>query len=562
LLDAEAVGGLRGLRRILCGGEALPGALVERCRRILPGGELHNLYGPSEAATAVTAPRVSAEDGRAAVPIGGPSANARVYVLDEAGEPVPVGVAGELFIGGVPVARGYLGRPELTAERFVPDPFGGEPGARLYRTGDVVRWLADGQLAFVGRNDDQVKVRGFRVELGEIEARLREHPGVREAVVLAREDVPGDRRLVAYCVADAAVGVDSLRAHLAERVPEYMVPAAYVRLDALPLSPNGKLDRGSLPAPEAQAYASGAYEPPANDTEKALAEIWAEVLGVERVGRGDNYFALGGHSLLAVRGIARIRQALGVEIPLSDVFSHPTVESLAARLSAPDAAVSADLAIAVRATGSEPPLFLAYTGAGSVAYAQKLHPHLDRDVPVYALPAPPLSDAQPRTVEGMALRLLRMIRELRPGGPYRLAGWSFGGVLAYEIAAQLIAQHETVEFVGMIDSYAPAYTSMDAQDAETSSEPEAREHRRVHQQALRAYDPRPLPVVVHLFAARASPMEDPSRGWRDLLPEGSLQVTPVPGTHSSMMDPPNVAVLGEALSRGLRAGAASSGAPE
>ncbi|HEU0016396.1 MAG TPA: non-ribosomal peptide synthetase, partial [Longimicrobium sp.] len=329
LLDAPQVDELRGLRRVLCGGEALPGALLERFRAALPGVELHNLYGPSEAATAVTWPRCRAEAGRAAVPIGGPSANARVYVLDGAGEPVPVGVAGELYIGGVPVARGYLGRAALTAERFVPDAFGGEPGARLYRTGDVVRWLADGRLDFVGRGDAQVKVRGFRVEPGEIEGRLREHAGVREAVVLVREDVPGDRRLVAYCVADAAVQVDSLRAHLAERLPEYMVPAAYVRLDALPLTPSGKLDRRALPAPEGDAYVSREYEAPVNETEEALAEIWAEVLRVERVGRRDDFFDLGGHSLLAVQVVSRVRQALGVELPLGEVFARPVLQDLA-----------------------------------------------------------------------------------------------------------------------------------------------------------------------------------------------------------------------------------------
>jgi arthrofactin-type cyclic lipopeptide synthetase C len=586
LLEAPQVDNLRALKRILCGGEALPGALLERFRARLPEVELYNLYGPSEAATAVTAPRVQAEPGRAIVPIGGPSANARVYVLDGAGERVPVGVAGELYIGGVPVARGYLGRAALTAERFVPDPFGAVPGSRLYRTGDVVRWLTDGRLDFVGRDDAQIKVRGFRVEPGEIEARLREHPGVREAVVIVREDVPGDPRLVAYCAADAVVEVDSLRAHLAERLPEHMVPAAYVRLETLPLSPNGKLDRQALPAPRDDAYARDGYEAPVGETEQALAEIWAEVLGVERVGRRDNFFALGGHSLLAARVIARMRQALGMEIPVSHVFSYPTVESLAAHLSAPDAADLADRAIAVRATGSQPPLFLAYTGAGSVAYAQKLHPHLGEDVPVYALPAPPLSDASPRTVEGMATRLRRMIREVQPAGPYRVGGWSFGGVLAYEIASQLIGENETVEFVGMIDSYAPAL-SMDAATADGGGETspatadyedadveahvarqraegelpdhvtvprflEMRDRRRVHQQALRGYDPQPLPVVVHLFAAREeSPTEDPSHGWRDLLPERWLRVTPVPGTHQSMMDPPNVAVLGEALSRRL-----------
>ncbi|MDB4951422.1 MAG: putative non ribosomal peptide synthetase protein, partial [Gemmatimonadetes bacterium] len=329
LLDAPGVENLHGLRRVLCGGEALPGALLERFHAALPGVELHNLYGPSEAATAVTSPRCRVEPGRAGVPIGGPSPNARAYVLDGAGEPVPVGVAGELYVGGVPVARGYLCRAALTAERFVPDAFGGEPGARLYRTGDVVRWLADGRLDFVGRDDAQVKVRGFRVEPGEIEARLREHAGVREAVVLVREDVPGDRRLVAYCAADGAVEVDSLRAYLAERLPEYMVPAAYVRLAALPLTPSGKLDRGALPAPEGEAYVSPGYEPPANETEEALAAIWAEVLRVDRVGRRDDFFDLGGHSLLAVQVVSRVRQALGVELPLGEVFARPVLQDLA-----------------------------------------------------------------------------------------------------------------------------------------------------------------------------------------------------------------------------------------
>ncbi|CAA9346511.1 MAG: Polyketide synthase modules and related proteins, partial [uncultured Gemmatimonadetes bacterium] len=329
LLEAPEVEGLRGLKRVLCGGEALPGALLERFRERLPGVELHNLYGPSEAATAVTSPRCQAEPGRAGVPIGGPSANSRAYVLNGAGEPVPLGVAGELYIGGVSVARGYLGRAAMTAERFVPDPFAAEPGARLYRTGDVVRWLDDGRLDFVGRNDDQVKVRGFRVEPDEVAARLREHPGVREAAVAVREDVPGDRRLVAYCVADGALDVETLRAHLAGRLPEYMVPAAYVRLDALPLTASGKLDRRALPAPGGDAYAVRGYERPAGAVEEALAEIWAEVLGVERVGRHDHFFDLGGHSLLVVRVISRVRQALGVEVAPLELFRRQVLADFA-----------------------------------------------------------------------------------------------------------------------------------------------------------------------------------------------------------------------------------------
>ncbi|HEV2146936.1 MAG TPA: amino acid adenylation domain-containing protein, partial [Longimicrobiaceae bacterium] len=304
-----------GLRRVLCSGEALPASLLRQVKERLPRVEVCNIYGPSEAATAVSLPQCRVEEGRSTVAIGWPTANVRVYLLDGSGEPVPMGVAGELYVGGAGVARGYLGRPGLTAERFVPDAFSGESGGRLYRTGDLGRRRADGSIEFLGRNDHQVKVRGFRVEPGEIEALLSEHPGVREAVVVAREDAPGDRRLVAYLVGEA-LEPEALRAHLAERLPEYMVPGAYMQVERLPLTPNGKLDRSALPAPEADAYARQGYEPPVGEVEQGLAEIWAEVLKVERVGRWDHFFDLGGHSLLAVQVASRVRQRLGAEVPL------------------------------------------------------------------------------------------------------------------------------------------------------------------------------------------------------------------------------------------------------
>ncbi|HEU4881788.1 MAG TPA: phosphopantetheine-binding protein, partial [Longimicrobium sp.] len=262
------------------------------------------------------------------VPVGRPIPNGRIYLLDRAGSPVPIGVAGELYIGGTPVGRGYQNAAAQTAEKFIPDPFGGEPGARLYRTGDRARWRPDGTIEFLGRLDTQVKVRGYRIEPGEIEARLAAHDAVREAVVQVREDTEGEPRLVAYWLGEA-VEAETLRAHLGEALPSYMVPAAYVRMEQWPLTPNGKLDRRALPAPEGDAYASRAYEAPADETEEAVAAIWAEVLRVERVGRGDNFFELGGHSLSAVQVISRVRQVLEVQVALGDLFTRPVLKDFA-----------------------------------------------------------------------------------------------------------------------------------------------------------------------------------------------------------------------------------------
>jgi amino acid adenylation domain-containing protein len=319
-----------GLAAVLLGGEALPAELVERTRALFPGAAVWNHYGPTEATVNTTVARV---DGAERVGIGRPIANVRVYLLDRRGEPVPAGVAGELYVGGAGVARGYLGRPELTAEKFLPDPFGGEAGARMYRSGDRVRWLASGELEYVGRTDDQVKVRGFRIEPGEIEAWIAAHPAVREALVVVREDVPGEKRLVGYLVPSGdGVPVAELREHLSARLPEYMVPSALVVLDEFPLTHNGKVDRRALPAPEGADAAE--HVAPRTPTEEVLAGIWADVLRRERVGATDDFFALGGHSLMATRVIARAREAFGVEVPLRTIFEAPTVAALGARVDA------------------------------------------------------------------------------------------------------------------------------------------------------------------------------------------------------------------------------------
>ncbi|MEW5929719.1 MAG: amino acid adenylation domain-containing protein, partial [Gemmatimonadota bacterium] len=346
---------LGGLRALLLGGEALPPDLVERTFERFPRLEVWNLYGPTETSVNAVAGRV--ERGRP-VRIGRPVANARAYVLDREGRPVPAGVPGELYLGGAGVARGYLGRADLTAERFVPDALSGGRGERLYRTGDRVRWTAEGELEFLGRTDQQLKVRGIRVEPGEIEAALREHAAVREAAVVPREVRPGVAQLVAYVAArpGTAAGASELRAHLRERLPEHMVPAAFVAMERLPLTPSGKLDRRALPAPEQE---SAAYAAPRTPVEEVLAGIWAEVLGVERVGVEDGFFDLGGHSLLATQVVSRARRAFGVEVPLRALFDAPTVAGLAGRVEALRSAGSST-APPVRRAPREGPLPLSF----------------------------------------------------------------------------------------------------------------------------------------------------------------------------------------------------------
>jgi amino acid adenylation domain-containing protein len=330
-LEYGAPGNCPSIRNIICSGEALSPAVARRCREVLPGAALHNLYGPTEAAVDVTAWTYPAHPAIVAtIPIGRPIANTQIYVLNSTLEPVPIGVAGELYIGGIQVGRGYLNRDELTMERFIKDPFVKNPGARMYRTGDLGRWLEDGNIEYLGRNDFQVKVRGFRIELGEIESRLLEIEGVREAVVVAREDRLGEQQLVAYYVAhdQAKPDVEQLRRHLAARLPEYMVPAAYVSLENLPLTSSGKLDRKALPATDTSAYITRGYESPVGEVENTVASIWADVLKLERVGRNDNFFELGGHSLLAVTVIERLREA-GLTLDVRALFASPTLKGLA-----------------------------------------------------------------------------------------------------------------------------------------------------------------------------------------------------------------------------------------
>jgi acyl carrier protein len=339
-LEAERLEGLLALKRVICSGEALSAELEERFRERVKGVELHNLYGPTEAAVDVSWWH-RREGSRRTVPIGRAITNIDLYVLDEDREPSSVGVGGELHIGGIGVGRGYLRRPALTAERFRPHPFSEEPGRRLYETGDRCRWDADGEIEYLGRRDHQVKLRGFRIELGEIEAALNAHPGVRAAVVHAREDGREHQRLVAYVVAETGGaspnGSLDLRGWLARQLPDYMIPATFVLLDALPLTPSGKVDRKALPEPDPLGRAlMSPFTAPRTPLEEELALLWKEVLGVERVGVHDNFFELGGQSLLAMRLVSRVREQFRVELPLKDLFQASTVATLATLIEGAD----------------------------------------------------------------------------------------------------------------------------------------------------------------------------------------------------------------------------------
>jgi acyl-CoA synthetase (AMP-forming)/AMP-acid ligase II/acyl carrier protein len=331
-LEADNVRSCGSLKRVICSGEALPFDLQERFFELL-GAELHNLYGPTEAAVDVTYWACERGSKRKLVPIGRPVANTQVYVLDANMRPVPIGVPGELYIGGVQVGRGYWRRAALTDERFVVDKV--RPGGRLYRTGDLVRWLPDGAIEYLGRTDHQIKLRGFRIELGEIEAVISEDSRIKQAAVIVREDVPGDQRLVAYLSMRSGERptIAELRASLSQKVPEYMVPSEFVFLDEFPLTPNGKIDRKALPVPDnSRRVLDQPHEAPRTEVESAVAAIWNEVLRTHDVGIHDNFFEVGGHSLSATGVLSRLRDRFGISLPLRIIFNAPTVHQLSTQI--------------------------------------------------------------------------------------------------------------------------------------------------------------------------------------------------------------------------------------
>jgi amino acid adenylation domain-containing protein len=450
---------LRGVAEILTGGEVVSVLHIAKAQAALgSNSQLIHVYGPTEGTTFTTYYRIppSIALDLASIPIGAPIANTQVYVLDKRLTPVPVGVPGELYIGGAGLARGYLNRPELTTERFVANPFSDDPQAKLYRTGDLCRWHADGNLEFLRRLDEQIKLRGFRIELGEIEAVLKEHPSVAQCVVVLREDRPGDKLLVAYCVpaGSAKIDVSDVTCHLRDRLPDYMVPSAFVPLEALPLTSSSKIDRRALPAPAEPSEPHPAESEPRDLLELGLLPIWRELFGRNSISTKDSFFDLGGHSLLAVRLATEVEKRMMLRLPIKWLFEAPTIHSLANLLREEDSAARWASLVPMRPRGRKPPLFLVHGYGGVVWGFVKLVRCLATDQPVYGLQAIDRFGGENRhtSVEEMAACYVKEIRSLQPDGPYYLGGHSLGGWIAYETAQQLARQGQSVQMLALFDT--------------------------------------------------------------------------------------------------------------
>jgi amino acid adenylation domain-containing protein len=596
-------------RLFIVGGDAMSSDVLPLWQRTpVNSTRLLNAYGPTETTITATAfditPRLCENATLQRIPIGRPLANTEIYILDQYSNPVPVGAPGELYIGGGRLARGYFNRPDLTAEQFVPHLFSAKPGARLYKTGDLARYLPDGNIEFLGRTDHQLKIRGFRIELGEIEAELRQHAAVRDAAVLAQEDTPGGKRLVAYVVAEreSRPSANELRGFLRQKLPEYMLPAVFVPLDALPFTPNGKLDRGALPAPDhARPELEKAFVAPRSALELQLAHLWEEVLDLRPIGVTDNFFELGGHSLAAVRLFALIENRLGVRLPLAAVFQGATVEHLAGIVRNRTEPASPACLVPIQPGGSKQPLFLVHPAGGHVFPYVHLARYLGPDQPCYGLQRRGLEDGQePHTrIEDMAAHYIEALRTVQLEGPYFLGGWSMGGVVAFEMARQLHAQGQRVALLALLDARIPTPEenfadedfeatlladfvryfglSLDGREAlarlpkdellarvlgqaktaglvpadiEASQAQHFIELCKADFRAARNYSMHRHPGRITLFKASQALGEtstDPTLGWSKWA-AGGVEVHLVPGNHANMVYKPHVEVLAEKLS--------------
>ncbi|MBE9128404.1 MULTISPECIES: non-ribosomal peptide synthetase [unclassified Coleofasciculus] len=601
-LEEKRLERCNSLKRVICSGEVLPFDLQERFFSRLDC-ELHNLYGPTEAAIDVTYWQCKPESTLRIVPIGRPIGNTQIYILDSLLQPVPIGVAGELYIGGVGVARGYLNRPDLTEEKFIPNLF---ENSKLYKTGDLARYLPDGTIEYLRRIDYQVKIRGFRIELGELEAVLNQHSTVRDCVVVARTNSV-TQQLAAYIVPnDNPPTPTELRQFLKDKLPDYMIPAAFVVLESLPLTPNGKVNRRALPVPDKSSFLENHFVPPRNSIEQQLAQIWSDLLNINPVGVKDNFFELGGHSLLAIKLMAKIQQQFGKTLPLASLFTSPTIEDLANLLQT-STQISFSPLIPIQPKGTKSPFFCIHPAGGHVLCYVKFSRYLGSDQPFYGLQAQGFNEGEEAltTIEEMASLYVKAIREFQPEPPYQVGGWSFGGVVAYEVAQQLHAAGLEVSRLAILDSYVPilldkkkkiddvymvgvlsrVFGGMFGQDnlvapdelqglsvkekidyiidkarkvgifsPDTSRE----QNQRILDvlvgtlKATYAYKRRPYPGKVTVFRAQQKHImaSDPQLVWVELfsiLDAGDIEVIDVPGSHYTFILEPHVPVLAERL---------------
>jgi amino acid adenylation domain-containing protein len=578
--------------RSLCGGEALPVALADELVGL--GLELWNMYGPTETTIWSTCARVQTSG--QSLTIGRPIANTTLYILDEKLRPVPVGMAGELWIGGAGLARGYRGRPDLTEERFVPAPFDPEPGARIYRTGDLARYRSDGEVEYLGRIDHQVKVRGFRIELGEIETVLSRHPAVGSAVVVARGQ-GADAELAAYVILRGIpVAGHALRQFLTQKLPAYMVPTTVTALEGFPLTPNGKVDRKALPEPARERSQERELVAPKTPLQRRLVSIWQRELQIDPIGVTDNFFDLGVTSIVGASLFAAIEHELGDRLPLGAIFRAPTIEALARLIEEDDPTSRWSSLIPIHAEGSRPPIFCIHGGGGTILHLEPLARRLGADQPFYGLQSKGLygGAAPPATVEEMASHYLSEMRQVQRRGPWYLAGYCFGTIVAFEIAQRLVAEGEEVRLLAMFNGPSPIWikrwgwygnqpskratrqvwvapTRRQRADAwRARLEGALREPRKfgtalewylrnaggerrasvalalgrplperlreeyflnLHAKAERAYEPRRYPGDLLIFHGEGL-YEDPELGWGELT-AGEIQAFAVPGDHDN-----------------------------
>lgn len=450
---------LSGVRFMLTGGDVVSPTHARKFLQTFPGSTLINGYGPTENTTFTCCyPMTTVEQIESSLPIGRPIANTRVYILDRMLQPVPIGVTGDLYTSGDGLSRAYLNQPALTAERFIPHPFSTRAGDRLYATGDQARYRADGTIEFLGRSDQQVKLRGFRIELGEIETVLNEHPGVRNSAALVQELVAGQKRLIAFFVPNLDEGLPSpttLRTFLQSRLPEYMIPTAFITIEQIPLTPNGKIDRQKLTATRQLPKSQTEYKAPRDNIEFQLTEIWEQVLGLRPIGVEHNFFDLGGHSLLAMRLMTRIKQIFGQRLSTASLFNQPTIAQQAQLLRESGTVPPWTPLVPLQSGGSSPPLFLIHPGGGTAFCYLPLVRQMRTDRPYYGLQAYGFELGQEAlpSVAAMATAYIEAIQTVQPQGPYFLIGWSAGGTIAFEMAQQLLQQGQQIAFLGVMDTW-------------------------------------------------------------------------------------------------------------